>query len=65
MQTGVIFDCKEFAVFDGPGMRQTYFLKGCPLQLVPQSGRTVQAAADDGEQGLMYGLRALQAGVHP
>ncbi len=32
MQTGVIFDCKEFAVFDGPGMRQTYFLKGCPLR---------------------------------
>ncbi len=32
MQIGVIFDCKEFAVFDGPGMRQTIFLKGCPLR---------------------------------
>lgn len=32
MKTGVIFDIKEFAVFDGPGMRQTVFLKGCPLR---------------------------------
>ena len=29
---GVIFDIKEFAVFDGPGLRQTVFLKGCPLR---------------------------------
>lgn len=32
METGIIFDIKEFAVFDGPGMRQTVFLKGCPLR---------------------------------
>ena len=32
MQMGPIFDIKEFAVFDGPGMRQTVFLKGCPLR---------------------------------
>jgi len=32
MLTGTIFDIKEFAVFDGPGMRQTVFLKGCPLR---------------------------------
>ena len=32
MQKGTIFDIKEFAVFDGPGMRQTVFLKGCPLR---------------------------------
>lgn len=31
MEKGIIFDIKEFAVFDGPGMRQTVFLKGCPL----------------------------------
>ena len=29
---GVIFDIKEFAVFDGPGIRTTVFLKGCPLR---------------------------------
>lgn len=30
--TGVIFDIKEFAVYDGPGIRQTVFMKGCPLR---------------------------------
>ena len=28
---GLVFDIKEFAVFDGPGIRTTVFLKGCPL----------------------------------
>ena len=32
METGVIFDIKEFSVFDGPGIRQTIFFKGCPLR---------------------------------
>ena len=31
MQTGIIFDIKEFAVHDGPGIRTTVFMKGCPL----------------------------------
>ena len=30
--TGTIFDIKEFAVFDGPGIRTTVFMKGCPLR---------------------------------
>ena len=29
--TGTIFDIKRFAVHDGPGIRVTAFLKGCPL----------------------------------
>lgn len=32
MLTGVVFDIKEFAVHDGPGVRVTVFLKGCPLR---------------------------------
>ena len=32
MTTGVVFDIKEFAVFDGPGIRTTVFMKGCPLR---------------------------------
>ena len=30
--TGTIFDVKEFAVHDGPGLRTTVFFKGCPLR---------------------------------
>ena len=32
MQTGVVFDVKSFALNDGPGIRTTAFLKGCPLR---------------------------------
>jgi pyruvate formate lyase activating enzyme len=28
---GIIFDIKHYALHDGPGVRQTVFLKGCPL----------------------------------
>ncbi len=31
MSTGIIFDIKKFAIHDGPGLRTTVFLKGCPL----------------------------------
>lgn len=30
--TGRVFDVKECAVHDGPGLRTTVFLKGCPLR---------------------------------
>lgn len=29
---GKIFDLKQFAIHDGPGIRQTVFMKGCPLR---------------------------------
>ena len=31
MNKGIIFDIKEFTVHDGPGVRVSVFLKGCPL----------------------------------
>jgi pyruvate formate lyase activating enzyme len=32
MKKGIIFDVKRYAIHDGPGIRTTVFLKGCPLQ---------------------------------
>lgn len=32
MNSGTIFDIKRFSLHDGPGIRTTVFLKGCPLR---------------------------------
>lgn len=32
MPRGTVFDIREFCVHDGPGIRTTVFLKGCPLR---------------------------------
>jgi len=30
--TGIVFDIREFSIHDGPGIRTTVFMKGCPLR---------------------------------
>ncbi len=32
MTSGIVFDIREFAIHDGPGIRTTVFMKGCPLR---------------------------------
>ncbi len=32
MSDGIIFDLKKYSINDGPGIRTTVFLKGCPLR---------------------------------
>lgn len=42
-QTGIVFNIQRFSLHDGPGIRTTVFLKGCPLRCVwchnPESKR--------------------------
>ena len=69
MLTGMVFDIKEFAVHDGPGIRTTVFLKGCPLRCTwchnPEGQRrapqVLRSPAGDRVVGREYTVEALSA----
>lgn len=52
--TGTIFDIQRFALHDGPGIRTTVFLKGCPLRCTwccnPESQNSAPQLGYDAEK---------------
>ena len=34
MKTPLMLDTKRMAIWDGPGLRTTFFVKGCPLRCI-------------------------------
>lgn len=64
---GVIFDIKELAVHDGPGLRSTVFLKGCPLRCIwchNPEGLSKEPQLMASENALSP-LRSLSDSLHP
>ena len=64
MASGIVFNVQRFSLHDGPGIRTTVFLKGCPLRCPwccnPESQSPgIQAAAD----GTVYGREVAPDGL--
>ena len=67
MTTGIIFDIKEFAIHDGPGIRTTVFMKGCPLSCMwchnpegqSRQPQVIRAPAGERIAGKEYSAGAL------
>ena len=68
-QTGMVFHIQKFSLHDGPGLRTTVFLKGCPLRCKwcanPESQSTRTQILYDRKKCLHCGtcLRSCKAGA--
>jgi pyruvate formate lyase activating enzyme len=65
MTSGIVFDIKEFTVHDGPGVRTTVFLKGCPLACMwchNPEGQSMQPQGIRSPSGERLAGRAYSAG---
>lgn len=60
MTTGIVFDIKKFSIHDGPGIRTTVFLKGCPLRCWWCHNPESQAA---GVEMMVRASRCIRCGV--
>lgn len=69
-RVGRVFDVQRFSIHDGPGIRTTVFLKGCPLRCVwchnPEGMRPDMELSFAGEKciGCGYCFRACPNGCH-
>jgi len=54
LSSGILFDIKEFAVHDRPGIRIAVHLKGCPLRCACRHNPEGQSAAPQ----VMHSARA-------
>lgn len=69
MKKGIVFDIKEFAVHDGPGIRTSVFLKGCPLRCtwchnpegISSEPQTIRSPAGERLVGTEYSSEDLAA----
>jgi pyruvate formate lyase activating enzyme len=73
MTNGIVFDIKEFAIHDGPGIRTTVFLKGCPMSCMwchnpegqSRQPQLIRSAAGERVAGSEYTPIELAALLNP